>query len=202
MLVFAPLGAVPVVGGSSDPSVPRFPGVSPQKEQGGPWAPPPCSVKSSATCWVCIWFYVRFLWDGCWVFFVVFFVCLWGWNPSGPDPCLPSCLLSSLSLSVYLVGSPTTLLCLFSSLRRWGNPSPCGLGFPLCFFVPAVLAHLDPFTTLRTYFQVVPNPCFFCRRLSVFFCGGWLVSVCLGCVGFLSPFCFCMQEYNAQSCFW
>ena len=50
LLVLAPPGAVPVVGGFSDPSVPRSPGVSPQKAQGGPLAPPPCSVKFSETC--------------------------------------------------------------------------------------------------------------------------------------------------------
>ena len=36
-------------GGSSEPSVPWSPGVTPQKEQGGPWAPPPCGDKSSET---------------------------------------------------------------------------------------------------------------------------------------------------------
>ena len=78
LLVLAPPGAVPVVGGFSDPSVPRSPGVSPQRVQGGPWAPPPCGVKSSETCWVCVCLFVRFFWDGCWLFYLGF--CLWGWN--------------------------------------------------------------------------------------------------------------------------
>ena len=49
----APPGAVPVVGGGG--LVPLGTavdwGVSPE-DQGGPWAPPPCSDKSSETCWV------------------------------------------------------------------------------------------------------------------------------------------------------
>ena len=60
LLVLAPPGAVPVVGGFSDPSVPWSPGVSPQRVQGGPWAPPPCGVKSSETCWFCVCLFVRF----------------------------------------------------------------------------------------------------------------------------------------------
>ena len=43
---FAPPGAVPVVGGYLYTAVPW--GDSP-KMQGGPWAPPPCSDKSSET---------------------------------------------------------------------------------------------------------------------------------------------------------
>ena len=79
MLVLAPPGAVPVVGGSSDPSVPRSPGVPPQKAQGGPWAPPPCIVNSSETLSGLCLLFCSVFWDGCWVFCVVFF-CLWGWN--------------------------------------------------------------------------------------------------------------------------
>ena len=66
--VFGPLGT----------TVPR--GVSP-REQGGPWAPPPCSVNSSETLSSLCLLFCSVFWDGCWVFCVVFF-CLWGWNHS------------------------------------------------------------------------------------------------------------------------
>ena len=57
LLVLAPPGAVPVVGGFSDPSVTRSPGVSPQKMQGGPWAPPPCCDNSPETLFAwCLFF--------------------------------------------------------------------------------------------------------------------------------------------------
>ena len=38
-MVIAPLGAVTVVGGSSDPSVPRSPGVTLQEKAGRPMGP-------------------------------------------------------------------------------------------------------------------------------------------------------------------
>ena len=99
MLVLAPPGAVPVVGGSSDPSVPRSPGVSPQRVQGGPWAPPPCSDKSSET--LLVWCVVLlFGFFGMDVGYSVWFFGLWGWidvwfgalqdlTPVSQDACCP-----------------------------------------------------------------------------------------------------------------
>ena len=49
MIAFALPGAVPVVGGSSDPSVLRSPGVSPQKCRAAHGPPPPCCDNSSET---------------------------------------------------------------------------------------------------------------------------------------------------------
>ena len=65
LLVFAPPGAVRVVG-AFEPLGTTVPyTLSPQRVQGGLWAPPPCGVKSSETCWVCVCLFVRFFWDGC-----------------------------------------------------------------------------------------------------------------------------------------
>ena len=89
------------MGGSSDPSVPRSPGVSPQKLQGGPWAPPPCRVKSSENCQV----FACGSFSGTFGIFVGFSVrcsslgkvyCL-VLCPLRPDPCMPRCWLSPLS---------------------------------------------------------------------------------------------------------
>ena len=46
---------------------------------------------------------------------------------------------SSLSFSFFLSGA------------GWGNPNPCGLGFPLCFFVPTALTYLNPYFVLHIY---------------------------------------------------
>ena len=115
------------------------------EEQGGPWAPPPCGDNSSETCWVFVWFIVRFSRFRCFLFLGGGGgVCLWGrkkclvWCPSKPDPCLQWCLLSSLSLSLSLVVWCVRRWCfsLFSFSQALGKPKPLlwGLGLPLCFF--------------------------------------------------------------------
>ena len=72
--LFAPPGAVPVVGGVLVPLGTAVPWGDSPKVQAGPWAPPPCGDKSSETLLVLYLVFVRFLWDGCWVFGLVFFV--------------------------------------------------------------------------------------------------------------------------------
>ena len=71
---FAPPGAVPVVGGVLVPLSIAVPWGDSPKVQGGPWAPPPCGDESSETVLVLHLVFVRFLWDGCWVFCLVFLV--------------------------------------------------------------------------------------------------------------------------------
>ena len=62
-LVFAVVFASCV--GCENPSVPRSPGASPQKVQGGPWAPPPCGDESSETTpFLRRDFFVRVRWYG------------------------------------------------------------------------------------------------------------------------------------------
>ena len=135
------------------------------------------------------------------------------WCPLGPDPCQPRCLfVLSLSLVVWS-GRRRRSLSFFLSFsfsfslslslpQALGKPKPLlGFGFPLVFSswsspVPALF-----------FLVVVVARWYGGGRLcscSVFFsvCGGGLLFlVCLGCVGPLSPVCFCMQEYNAQFCF-
>ena len=72
--LFAPPGAVPVVGGYLYPSVLRSPGGDSPRVQGGPWAPPPCGDESSETLLVLCLVFVRFLWDGCLDILLVFLV--------------------------------------------------------------------------------------------------------------------------------
>ena len=142
LLALAPPGAVPVVGGSSDPSVPRSPGVSSQKAQGGPWAPPPCCDNSLRLCLLGDWYSVRCFRDFGTVFFCVVFLVLgvdmlFGLVPFKTCPLFALMFVSPLSFFCCLVCSPTTFISLsfsFSlslSLRCLGNPNPVwGLGFP------------------------------------------------------------------------
>ena len=123
------------MGGSSDPSVPRSPGVSPQKLQGGPWAPPPCRVKSSENCQV---FACGSL-SGTLGIFVGFSVrcsslgkvyCL-VLCPLRPDPCMPRCWLSPLSFFCVRYARRRRFLS-FSLSQVLGKPKPLsGFGIPL-----------------------------------------------------------------------
>ena len=95
VLVFALPGAVPVVGGSSDPSVPWSPGVSLQRGQGGPWAPPPAVSNP----WETLLIYVVFLW--CLDLGFLVWGCVWCYS-SLEDSTLCSLYIcwSTLSLSI------------------------------------------------------------------------------------------------------
>ena len=136
MLVLAPPGAVPVVGGSSDPSVPRSPGVSPQKAQGGPWAPPPCSVNCSETLSGCVCFSVRF--SGMDVGYSVWFfsvsgvgIMLLGLVPFRTCPLLAEVFVVLFFLWMFGWFRRRRSLSFFLS-QVLGKPKPLfgGLGFP------------------------------------------------------------------------
>ena len=60
-LVLAPPGAVPVVGGgSSDPSVPRSPGVTLQEGRAAHGPLHPAVTSPPRLCWFCVWFLLGF----------------------------------------------------------------------------------------------------------------------------------------------
>ena len=95
-----------MVGGSSDPAVPRSPGVTLQEGRAAHGPLHPAVTSPPRLSWFCVWF--------CWVslgwMLGILFgsLGLWGWNVVwfvallGPDPCMPRCLLSPLSLSLSL----------------------------------------------------------------------------------------------------
>ena len=122
--VFAPPGAVPVVGGYLYPSVLRSPGVTPQKCRAAHGPIHPAVTSPPRLCWVSLgWisgYSVWFSWSLGLEFCLV-------WCPLGPDPCQPRCLfVLSLSLVVWYVRRRRCplFLSLSLSLRRWGNPNP------------------------------------------------------------------------------
>ena len=145
--------------------MPRSPEMFPQKAQGGPWAPPPCGVNSSETCWVCVWLFVRFFWDGCWLFYLGF--CL-GRN-------VVCCgALSDLTLVCQDVCCPPSLFgCwvywsalfpLFLSFSQLlGKPKPhLGFGVPLVSLHPGHALRLPPVLQSRPLHPGhAPAPVFF-----------------------------------------
>ena len=192
MLVLALLGAVPVVGGFSDPSVPRSPGRLP-REQGGPWAPPPCSVNSSETLSGLCLLFCSVFWDGCWVFCVVFSVSgvgnmLLGLVPFRTRPLLAKVfVVLSFSLVVWLVS--TTPFSLFLLSQVLGKPKPIsGLGFPLCLFILATISLFNPHALLRTYIKVTAPRLFFFFPSSLVFLV-WVFSGWSGWVVFSGGWC-------------
>ena len=190
-VVIAPLGAVTLVGGSSDPSVPRSPGVTFQEKAGRPMGP---STLRCEHLWEVVVVYVGLLFWFCSFLFVLCeavvisqgSVFVFGpLSPSRPDPCLFfNCLFSSFfSLSGAFVDAVPL------SLRRWGNPNLFGLGYLLCFFDLHALSDIDPYIFPYTYTKASPRTCFFFsyfrRRRSfaglVFFLVSGLVGA--GCLG-------------------
>ena len=129
-----------MVGGFSDPSVPRSPGVSPQKVQGGPWAPPPCCDNSPETlyawCLFCLlgvpWLFVCFF---VWVSWSSGLRCCLVLMPFKTSPlfALMFVVLSFFSFDVWDVRRRRFSLCLSLSQALGKTKPPLwGLGFPLC----------------------------------------------------------------------
>ena len=133
-------GAVTMVGGSSDPSVPWSPGVTLQEKAGRPMGP---STLRCEFPWEVVVVYVGFL------FFVLQVFCLFlvmpllflrgrffvfvPLSPSRPDPCLVFVCVRLL-FSVWLVSSATFLS--LSLSQALGNPKPFWFGVPLVFLHP------------------------------------------------------------------
>ena len=110
MIAFALPGAVPVVGGSSDPLLLRSPGVSPQKGKVAHGPRHPSVTIRLSLCLIGVWFLpVRCfrhtcLVRVCGIFWSLGLECCLVWCPLRPDPCQPRCLLSPLALSLVCVG--------------------------------------------------------------------------------------------------
>ena len=179
--VFGPLGT----------TVPR--GVSP-REQGGPWAPPPCSVNSSETLSGLCLLFCSVFWDGCWVFCVVFSVSgvgimLLGLVPFRTRPLLAKVVVVlSFSLVVWLVS--TTPFSLFLSLSGAGETQThFGFGFPL---VSLHLGHDLPLQSARPAPHLHqghrPAPVFFFSPSSLVFLV-WVFSGWSGWIVFSGGWC-------------
>ena len=179
VLVFCATGGrFPWWGGSSEPSVPRFSGVSPQKGRAahGP-RHPAVNIRlgiCKGLCPVC-----------CVVIQLVFFrfdVTVFSFSGVGMVsvvsalPILAYCLCPSFSLFVWFVRR-CRVLSFFSlslsfslsfSQALW-KPKPLlgGLGFPLFFFVLAEHSALDPYFVIDTYTTATPSPCFFSSLIGV-----------------------------------
>ena len=98
---FAPPGAVLVVGGSSDP---RSPGVTLQEGRAAHEPLHPAVTSPPRLCWFCVWFLLGFsgmdVGYSDWFSWSLGLECCLVWCPLGPDPCMPRCWLSLLSLSL------------------------------------------------------------------------------------------------------
>ena len=198
--LFAPPGAVPVVGGYLYPSVLRSPGVTPQECRAAHGPLHPAVTSAPRLCWFCSWFFVRVIWNCCWAF-------VWGFSslglecclvcrPSGPDPIVRFGVGSPLFLFFCCWDVRRRRFSLFLSLSQvLGKPKPrLGFGFPLVTLHPG---HDLPLGPVLHHRQLLlghrPAPVFFFFVVVVrwsgggssrFVCGvlGWrVVSVLVGC---------------------
>ena len=125
------------MGGSSDPSVLRSPGATPQKGRAAHGPRHPAVTSPPRQCYSCVRFRL-FGFSGILLGFMFGVLSLWGWDTVGLVPFKTCPLLGKLFVvlsffSVCLVDFVVVALSLSLSPRRWGNPNPVwGLGFPLC----------------------------------------------------------------------
>ena len=193
-----------MVGGFSDPSVPRSPGASPQESRAAHGPRHPAVSIPPRLCRVCVCFFVRF--SGmdvrCSVCFFVSGagIMLLGLVPFRTRPLLAKMfVVLSFSLVVWLVS--TTPFSLFLS-GAGETQTHFGFGFPL---VSLHSGHDFPLQSARLAPQLHQGSrpamffCFFSRRRSRgFFFGVWFslsgLSVCLSV-------CLCMSALHARSLF-
>ena len=193
-LGIAPLGAVTMVGGSSDPSVPWSPGVSLQEKAGRPMGP---STLRCEFPWEVVVVFVGYLF---WLFrfFCLFFVksllflrgrCFFSGplSPSRPDPYLAYiCPSHFFFLSGLFVDAVCSLS--LSLSQALGNPKPFWFGVPLVFLHPGhAPRHRSVHRPLHLPPGHAPAPVFFFfRRRSRWVVGGvWFPGWGLGSVGVL-----------------
>ena len=217
VVVHAPPGAVPIVGGCLYPSVLRSPNLSPQESRAAHGPRHPAVTNALLGSWFgsLLGFFGFTVGLSAWFFSSLGSDAMFGLVPFKTRP-VSVLLFVSLSFSLSLLClSPTFFLIVFLSPKCWGSTNP-----------PSVSAS-RPRPTSSTRAQCSsptprsrPAPVFFSAAVRVgcclfFFCGlvllgcvvvwWWLVSVCLGCVGPLSvslPLVFRMQEYIAQFWWW
>ena len=196
------------MGGYLHPSVLRSPGVSPQKCRAAHGPLHLAVTYPLRLCRVCVRFSVGLFRDHCWLLLWVLFLslrleCCLFFRPLGPDPCLPSCWLSSLSLflsfCLVCVADDVSLLaaCSFFLSQALGKPKPLWFVFPLVFLHRGRALQLQSvLLALHLHQGQAPHPFFFFFPSSSFagsvavgcVCG-WLFSACFGCAGSLSPSC-------------
>ena len=199
-VVIAPLEAVALVGGSSDPSVPRSPGVTLQEKAGRSMGP---STLRCEFPWEVVVVYVGLLF---WLFRFLSVLCeavvhsqgsvfvFVPLSPSRPDPCLLFNSLSSsfLFLSGTFIDSVSLSLSLFLS-HALGKPKPFWFGVPFVFSWPRSRT-----STLPRDRHLLPGHLphlFFCSDAARLSGGGWswLGVVVLVVLGFLACCCECIR---------
>ena len=154
MLVLAPPGAVPAVGGYLYPSVLRSPGATPQKSRAAHGPRHPAVIIPLRLCLldVCLLLGVSwvFVWLRVWVSWSSGLKCCLVWCPSRPAPCLLDVCVPSLCCWVR---SPTTFLFLSFSFSGAGETqTPFGVWVSPCvlFFLDADYV-FDPYALLSLY---------------------------------------------------
>ena len=125
--LFAPPGAVPVVGGYLYPSVLRCPGVTPQECRAAHGPLHPAVTSDPRPCCFSLGWMLGILFGS---FRLLWVGMVFGCRPSRPDPCMPRSLVS-ISLRVRLFRRCRFLFFFLSQVL--GKPKPLfgGLGFPL-----------------------------------------------------------------------
>ena len=203
------------MGGSSDPSVLRSPGATPQKGRAAHGPRHPAVIIPLRLCLldVCLLLGVSwvFVWLLVWVSWSSGLKCCLVWCPLRSAPCLLDVCVPSFFLLLFGTFADDVLVSFFLSLRRWGNPNPVwGLGFPLCSLPLGRGLRLRSVPLAQhIHLGIAPAPVFFFslrrrrRRWSVgWYCGGRLRS-CSGffvlwwwvvVLGLSVPFLHCMQD--------
>ena len=206
--LFAPPGAVPVVGGYLYPSVLRSPGVTPQECRAAHGPLHPAVTNPPRLCWFCIWFLLGFsgmdVGYSVWCFFVSGVGLLSGFFALKdltlvcPDVCGP------LSLFLCLVCSSATFFSLSFSLSGAGETqTPFGVWVSPCVSSSWTRTPPSTRTSCSALHQgIAPAPVFFFFFLARVVVRWWVVLGRLSVVFLLGFFWFvvvggCMQEYNA-----
>ena len=175
------------MGGSSDPSVLRSPGATPQKGRAAHGPRHPAVTSPPRQCYFCVRFRL-FGFSGILLGFIFGVLSLWGWETVGLAPFKTCPLLGKLFVvlsffSGCLVDFVVVALSLFLSLslsQALGKPKPrLGFGFPLVF--SASWTSTTPSTrTLcsASLSRSSPAPAFFPPLAWVLF-GVWFLLSCL-----------------------
>ena len=183
-LGIAPLGAVTMVGGSSDPSVPLSP-VTLQEKAGRPMGP---STLRCEYPWEVVVVFVGYLF---WLFRFLSVLCeavvlsqgsvyvFVPLSPSRPDPCLASICLSPFFSCMVCSSTPCVFSFFFSlSLRHWETQTPFGwFGVPLVFSSSSTRSPTSTRTSCWTPTpRHCPAPVFFLFRRRSLFAGSVFLS--------------------------
>ena len=194
------------MGGSSDPSVLRSPGATPQKGRAAHGPRHPAVTNPPRQCYFCVRFRL-FGFSGILLGFMFGVLSFWGWDTVGLVP-FKTCplfgklfvVLSSFSGCLVDFVVVALSLSLSLSLRRWGNPNPVwGLGFPLCSLLAGRgLRHRSGPHAPHFPLGIAPAPVFFFSFASPSFVGLLVGLVAVGCV---LVWVFCFSACGGWCCF-